>query len=170
MNKIVKITTGTIIIAAFSLMVYLGYSYLNKLKTELSSIALSELSTGKEVAVDFAEKPTVLSIFTSWCPYCNEDAPKMVALHEKYKDKINVYGINVTNRDELSEVKNYVEQHEITYPVLLDKTGDVYKYYGGDGFPALCFVNTDGEIIDYIIGSLDQDEIEASFKKLLGET
>ncbi|WP_054026014.1 TlpA family protein disulfide reductase [Bacillus sp. FJAT-28004] len=170
MNKIIKITTGTIIIAAIGLMVYLGYSYINKLKSELSSISLSELSTGEEVVVDFAAKPTVLSIFTSWCPYCNEDAPKMVALHEKYKDRINVYGINVTNRDEISEVQNYVAQHQIEYPVLLDQKGDVYEYYGGDGFPALCFVNTDGEIIDYIIGLLNQGEIEASFKKLLGES
>jgi hypothetical protein len=59
MNKIIKITTGTIIIAAIGLMVYLGYSYINKLKSELSSISLSELSTGEEVVVDFAAKPTV---------------------------------------------------------------------------------------------------------------
>lgn len=169
MNKVAKATTGAIIIMAIGLMFYAGISYINKLKSEMSSIELSELSSGEAVAVDFAEKPTVLSLFTSWCPYCNDDAPKMVTLHEKYKDRINLYGINVTNRDEISEVKNYVEEHGIEYPVLLDQLGDVYEYYGGDGFPALYFVNTDGKVIDSIIGSVSQDDIEASFKRLLAE-
>lgn len=170
MNRLAKTATGTILILAVGWMIYLGFNYVKNLKDESSRIQLSELRSGEEVEVDFAEKPTVLSLFTSWCPYCNEDAPKMIALHEKYKDQINIYGINVTNRDELSEVKSYVEEHGIKYPVLLDQTGDVYKYYGGDGFPALCFVNTDGEIIDYIIGSVSQEDMEASFKKLLGSS
>ncbi|NIK80280.1 thiol-disulfide isomerase/thioredoxin [Paenibacillus castaneae] len=170
MNRLSKYATGTILVLALGLVIYLGINYSIKLNEENSRIQLSELRGGAEVEVDFAEKPTVLSIFTSWCPYCNEDAPKMVALYEKYKDQINVYGINVTNRDELSEVQSYVEKHGIEYPVLLDQEGDVYKYYGGDGFPALCFVNTDGQIIDYIIGSVSQDDIEASFKKLLGSS
>lgn len=170
MNRLAKYATGTILVLALGLVMYIGINYSINLNEENSRIQLSELRGGEEVEVDFAEKPTVLSIFTSWCPYCNEDAPKIVALYEKYKDQINVYGINVTNRDELSEVQSYVEEHGIEYPVLLDQEGDVYKYYGGDGFPALCFVNTDGQIIDYIIGSVSQDDIEASFKKLLGSS
>lgn len=93
----------------------------------------------------------------------------MVDLHEKYKDRINLYGINVTNRDERSEVESYVEEHGIEYPVLLDEDGAVYEYYGAEGFPALYFINTDGIVVDYIVGSVDQNVIDASFASLLSE-
>jgi thiol-disulfide isomerase/thioredoxin len=134
---------------------------------EATGIHLTELGTNEQMTVDFAAKPTVVSLFTSWCTYCNEDAPKMAALHNKYKDRLNLVGVNITNRDDLSEVRSYVERHALQYPILLDTTGDVYAGFGGDGFPALYFINTEGKVIDAIIGSTDQDTLDASFRRLL---
>lgn len=85
-------------------------------------------------------------------------------MHKKYKDDIDLFGINLSNRDDIQDVKDYVEQYAIEYPVLLDDTGDIYKKYGGAGFPALYFFNSDGVIVDQIIGSTDIETIEDSFK------
>ncbi|CAH1189935.1 Thiol-disulfide oxidoreductase ResA [Paenibacillus plantiphilus] len=117
--------------------------------------------------VFYSDKPTVLLFFASWCPYCNEDAPKLVELQEKYRDKVNVYGINVINRDEYKEVAAYIDKHEITYPVLVDKKDEYYNYYGHAGFPSLFFVDRYGEVVDSIIGSADFDFIEDSFQYLI---
>lgn len=135
--------------------------------TSMEPIALKELASTNEVQIHFSEKPTVLLLFTSWCPYCNEDAPKIVALNEKYKDRFNIYGINLLYRDELSEVKAYVDQHQITYPILLDETGSFHEKYGKTGFPALFFINKQGKVIDQIIGSADISMIEDSFLYLV---
>ncbi|CAM4492863.1 thiol-disulfide isomerase/thioredoxin [Paenibacillus endophyticus] len=169
MDRIAKMTTGAIFVLVVGIMLYLTLHDASRINANDFQMELSELRSGEQVKVDFAEKPTVLSVFTSWCPYCNEDAPKMVDLHEKYKDRINLYGINVTNRDERSEVESYVEEHGIEYPVLLDEDGAVYEYYGAEGFPALYFINTDGIVVDYIVGSVDQNVIDASFASLLSE-
>lgn len=85
-------------------------------------------------------------------------------MHKKYKDDIDLFGINLSNRDDIQDVKDYVEQYAVEYPVLLDDTGDIYKKYGGSGFPALYFFNSDGVIVDQIIGSTDIETIEDSFK------
>jgi thiol-disulfide isomerase/thioredoxin len=134
---------------------------------EAGGIQLTELGSNEQMTVDFAAKPTVVSLFTSWCTYCNEDAPKMAELHRKYKDRLNLIGVNITKRDDLSEVRSYVERHALEYPILLDQTGDVYASFGGKGFPALYFVNTEGKVVDAIIGSTDQDTLDASFRNLV---
>ncbi|MDQ6421745.1 TlpA disulfide reductase family protein [Paenibacillus sp. LHD-117] len=164
-----KILNISIAILAVGFICYIGLTNWNgKAATvQASQIQLPELRTNEAVTVDFAEKPTVISLFTSWCTYCNEDAPKMAALHEKYKDRINLIGINITNRDDLSEVRAYAERHALAYPILLDLKGDVYARYGGDGFPALYFVNTEGKVTDSIIGSTDLETLDSSFRKLL---
>ncbi|MFF2886177.1 TlpA family protein disulfide reductase [Paenibacillus sp. NPDC057967] len=131
------------------------------------SIILQDLSNLSQVTIDYSEKPTVLLFFTSWCPYCNEDAPKIVELHDKYKEFINVYGINVIQRDELSEVIDYVEEHSIDYPVLLDQSNQLYTNYGSHGFPSMFFITPNGETIDAIVGSADISYIEQSFLKLI---
>jgi len=131
------------------------------------SIMLQDLNSFENVSIDYSDKPTVLLFFTSWCPYCNEDAPKIVELHDKYKEFINVYGINVIQRDELSEVIDYVEMHNIDYPVLLDQSNQLYTNYGSHGFPSMFFITPKGKTIDAIVGSADIDYIEQAFLKLI---
>jgi len=131
------------------------------------SIMLQDLSSHDYVSIDYSDKPTVLLFFTSWCPYCNEDAPKIVELHDKYKEFINVYGINVIQRDELSEVIGYVEKHNIDYPVLLDESNQLYTNYGSHGFPSMFFITPKGKTINAIVGSADMAYIEEYFLKLM---
>ncbi|TFE19567.1 TlpA family protein disulfide reductase [Cohnella luojiensis] len=136
------------------------------LSMNTENIVLKDLITSNKTSINFSEKPTALLFFTSWCPYCNEDAPKIVELQNKYKDNMNVFGINLIYRDDIDEVRSYVKNYKIEYPVLLDETGDIYEKYGGSGFPALYFFNSKGELIDQIIGSSDIEYIESSFINL----
>lgn len=131
------------------------------------TISLKDFATSQMTTIDFSEKPTVLLFFTSWCPYCNEDAPKVVELQKKYKDKINIYGINLLYRDDRSELQQYLTHHKIDYSILLDETGDTYDQIAGDGFPSLYFYKTDGTNIDRIIGSVPTETIERSIDDLL---
>lgn len=74
----------------------------------------------------------------------------MVALNEKYKDRVNTIGINLKNKDAIEDVRNYVVRYNITYPVPLDIKGVYHKQFGETGFPALFFINTRGGVINYI--------------------
>lgn len=130
------------------------------------SIVLRNFIDSTETSIHFSDKPTVLAFFTTWCPYCNEDAPKIVELHHKYKDTMNVVGINLSYRDDMEELKHYVDRHHITYPILLDESGTTFSRYNGDMFPALYFIDSQGDVIDEIIGSTDIASIEKSFISL----
>lgn len=188
MHKFKIRTTVSILLAALCIAIYLIVSYekpdrapvresgkaesgspagLTKLpKKTTPDIVLTGMDHS-DYKVFYSDKPTVLLFFVSWCPYCNEDAPKLMKLYEKYKDKVNVYGINVINKDEYKEVAAYIDQHKITYPVLVDKTNEYYDYYGHTGFPSLFFVDRNGEVVDSYIGSTDESDMEDSFEYLI---
>lgn len=163
-TKSIVITSVIILLITLSAIIY---AVLNNSSAGSGDIVLKELKSSSAVHINFSEKPTILLAFTSWCPYCNEDAPKIVSLYEKYKDKVNIYGINMLYRDDLDEVINYVDIHNIKYPILLDETGDTHRYLGEPAFPALLFMNSEGVIIDEIIGSTDIEIIEDSFINLI---
>ncbi|MCI3927035.1 TlpA family protein disulfide reductase [Paenibacillus sp. TRM 82003] len=131
-------------------------------------LALRDMA-GAEHEVLYAEKPTVLLFFTSWCPYCNEDAPKVVTLADKYGDDVRVYGVNLIHRDDPDELRAYVDRHGIRYPVLLDVDGAYYDEIAGEGFPALYFVDRGGRVTESIIGSTDLERIERAFRRLIRE-
>ncbi|SEM58961.1 TlpA disulfide reductase family protein [Paenibacillus sp. OV219] len=148
MRKFVVINTYVILTLALCFIIYSFVTHVTpapieddvQTGTAVPAISLKDAATSELTTIDFSKKPTVLLFFTSWCPYCNEDAPKIVQLEAKYKDKIQFYGINLLYRDDREEL--------------------------GDGFPSLYFYKTDGNLIDSIIGSTAIADIDFAFNYL----
>ncbi|CAG7648555.1 Sporulation thiol-disulfide oxidoreductase A [Paenibacillus solanacearum] len=119
---------------------------------------------GNMQTIALNDKPSVLLFFTSWCPYCNEDAPKIVSMYQKYKSDINIYGINLINREnDPDDVREYIKKYNIDYPVLLDDGGNLYRKYRAPGFPTLIFLNKHGKEMNRIVGSTAIEIIERQF-------
>ncbi|WP_228851521.1 TlpA family protein disulfide reductase [Aegicerativicinus sediminis] len=72
---------------------------------------------------EFRGKKVVLHIATTWCPYCNAEAPHLQSLAETNKE-VQVVIIDVKESKELVEEK-LVDQFGLTFPVLLDLDGSV---------------------------------------------
>lgn len=67
----------------------------------------------------------VLHIATTWCPFCNAEAPHLEALYQDYKDKnVAVLIIDVKEPKELIEEK-LQKKFNLTFPILLDTDGSV---------------------------------------------
>lgn len=168
MRKWAKWTTVLAFTVAFAAIVYVLVANLadeeNEPTVAAATMTLTDFATKLPQTIDFAEKPTVLQVFTSWCPYCNEDAPKVVELQKKYKDQIRIIGINLYPRDTEEDLAAYLTKHGITYPVLLDEDGSVYEKLGKTGFPALFIMDEKGEVATSRVGSIDRSDMEEFFQ------
>jgi peroxiredoxin len=87
-----------------------------------------------------------------------------VSLYEKYKNEINLYGINLQNRDNPIDLKAYIDKYKIQYPVLLDEESSLYKQYGSPGFPMLVFLDRKGKVTKRMVGSREKNVIEQQFR------
>lgn len=47
------------------------------------------------------DKPTLIDWYTDWCNPCKALIPVLEELNEEYKDKVNIYKINVDDQHEL---------------------------------------------------------------------
>src|SRR4051794_16340982 len=54
------------------------------------------------------EKPLFVNFWASWCGPCEEEAPDLVNLYNKYKGQFDLYAVNVTQGDKLENVKAFV--------------------------------------------------------------
>lgn len=141
-----------------------------KVGTEVGNQAPKfELRTldGKTLSFPTASKnPTVLYFWASWCGYCQQEAPDLVALAKKYKGKVEFYGVNTTARDDVEAANDYVQNYKIDFPTLLDMNGDVVKQYKLQGTPTSFFIDENGVIVDHHIGSAGKESLEASIQKI----
>ena len=83
---------------------------------------------GKFIVIHFA---------TTWCPFCNAEAPNLEQLYKEYSNKgVAVFIIDVKEEKELIE-KSF-SRFNFSFPVLLDADGKVSASYAPEGVqPAL---------------------------------
>lgn len=74
----------------------------------------------------------VIHVATTWCPYCNAEAPNLENLYKKYKGLgVQVYIIDVKESKELVKEK-LQDRFNFTFPVLLDSDGSVTSLFAPD--------------------------------------
>ncbi|RCW45638.1 TlpA family protein disulfide reductase [Paenibacillus prosopidis] len=112
-------------------------------------------------------KLTFVNFWASWCGPCELEAPDLQRIHEKYGDVIQLYGINATKYDKERAAREFVNEYEFTFPILMDRVGDVTKQYKVDTFPTSFLIDSNGVIRERINGVITFEEWERLIEKWL---
>jgi len=124
---------------------------------------------GEEVQLsDLKGKKVYLNFWATWCPPCKEEMPIMQEFYDEHQDEVEVVALNATGteRDE-NDVRDLIDEDGYTYPVLLDKTGDVTDTYNVFAMPTTFFIGTDGTIQKQThIGPMDYDFMVETMNEL----
>ncbi len=88
----------------------------------------------------FAGRARIVQLFGTWCPNCNDEAPFLAELHERYADRgLSIVGLafEVTGDVErdLEQLRRYRDRWDVGYPLLL--AGTANKASATRAFPYL---------------------------------
>lgn len=125
---------------------------------------------GKEIKLsDLRGKTVLINLWASWCPPCRYEMPGIQAAYEKYKDKgLVVLGIDFTVQDNLPDVKAFIQELKLTFPILLDETGDVsVGLYGMRGLPTSYFIDTEGVLHRIQVGAMLPEKLDEYLAEIL---
>jgi thiol-disulfide isomerase/thioredoxin len=112
------------------------------------------------------DKPVMVNFWASWCGPCEVEAPDLISMHEKYKDKFDLYAINATKYDFKDSIDNFLKLYPYPFPVLMDKKGDAYDLYRIKAFPTTFLIDRNGVIVD-AFAALSPKELERRIKRLI---
>lgn len=112
-------------------------------------------------------KVVIVNFWASWCEPCKIEMPHFQTIYEQYEQDLEILAVNYTTKDKLKDVKNFVQNHALTFPILLDETGDISTMYGAFALPTTIILDRTGTIAHEIIGPLDEAALETLIKKLL---
>jgi len=103
---------------------------------------------------DHAGKVVLVSFWATWCPECIFEMPSLQALSKALpNDEFIILGINVGEDQKL--VRSFVEEHRVTFPILLDHDLAVYKKWPVLGVPTSFVINQQGKIVYSVIGAIE---------------
>ena len=108
---------------------------------------------------DFRGKWVVVNYWATWCPPCLEEIPDLVDLYDNNRDKLVVLGIN---HEEVNDeyLKEFVESHLISYPVLRAEPVPVTPLGPVLGLPTTYIISPEGEAMARQEGPVTREAIE----------
>lgn len=116
---------------------------------------------GKQVKLsDHRGKWVVVNYWATWCPPCLREIPELIAFHEDHKDK-DALVLGVALEDiKLSELKEFVDEYFINYPVLRMKPAPRSELGVITGLPTSFLISPEGELVAQQTGPVSAKLIE----------
>jgi len=130
---------------------------------------LKTLDGGEVTLSDLRGRPVLINFWASWCVPCRVEMPELVRAYEENKEAgFVILGVNLTYQDSLTEVKAFAQEFGMTFPVLLDETGEVTDdLYRLRGLPLTVFVNREGVITRLHLGAMTREQIDEFVGEIL---
>ncbi len=131
-----------------------------------------DLLEGGEVTLSQLRGQVVLvNLWASWCPPCRAEMPAIQRVYETYRDQgLEVIALNTTYQDSEREATAFIQELGLTFPVALDRTGEVIRQYLLRALPTTFFVDTEGVIRKVVVGGpMSEALIRTNIESLLPE-
>jgi thiol-disulfide isomerase/thioredoxin len=115
-------------------------------------------------------KVTIVNFWATWCPPCRAEIPDLVALQQKYRDRLQIIGIS---EDEggpgvVDKVMRFAADHDMNYPIAMMSPELEAKFPGIGALPTSFIVDRDGRVVQKHVGMLRPTVTELETRALAG--
>lgn len=117
---------------------------------------------------DLRGRPVVLNFWASWCGPCRIETPHFQAFSEQYADELVVVGVN--QQESTAVIADFAAEFGLTYPLLVDASGEINRTYAVFGLPTTLFIDAEGVIVDIAPGAITAAYLEERTAQLVAES
>lgn len=122
---------------------------------------------GEPVTLDSYDGRVVLvNVWATWCAPCREEMPSMQRLYDLFsRDDFEIAAISVDAPPRSADSRGnpggdaiaFARELGLTFPVLLDPTGEIQRTYRTSGVPESFLIGRDGIIYKKVAGPTEWD-------------
>jgi len=117
---------------------------------------------------DYKGQGVFLNFWGTWCEPCKKEMPAMERQYQQFKDKgVQVLAVNIAQSN--FEVQKFVDEYDLTFPVVIDKTKSVMQAYNVGQLPASFLVSPDGKVKRIPPGELSEEQIQSLMESIKPE-
>ena len=116
---------------------------------------------------DLKGKPVLLNFWSTWCGPCVSEMPYLQEIYDEWSGK-GLMLLAINGGESSSKVSKFLQDYNLSLPVLLDTEGIVAQRYNVSGIPTTFFIDKEGIIQEKVIGAFpNKAEIEKRLSKIV---
>jgi peroxiredoxin len=118
------------------------------------NFTLPNLKGGAISLKDYRGRVVVLNFWATWCPPCVEEMPSLAAFAREMESAgVTVVGVSLDYDEDA--LRQFIEKHEVKFPIARDTQQRVSAQYGTFKYPETYIIDPDGNITDKLIGAIN---------------
>ncbi len=123
-----------------------------------------DLRGGTKQLKDLNGKVVFLRFWADWCRYCTTEMPVIDEFYRDCKDRgFIVLAVNVKQSE--ATARAYVQKLNLSFPVALDRKGEISAKYRVTGLPTNYVINREGVLKEMLIGVISDKKMLEDFLK-----
>lgn len=107
--------------------------------------------------------PAVINLWASWCGPCRKEMPMLA---EAARTNPDVQFVGVNTQDGGENAAELLAKTGVTYPQLVDLDAVVLGYTRVPGLPVTLALDSDGVVVDRVIGEVSKEELATMLDSL----
>jgi cytochrome c biogenesis protein CcmG/thiol:disulfide interchange protein DsbE len=113
-------------------------------------------------------RPVFVNFWASWCVPCRAEMAEIIHAYGAHaQQRLVVLAVNLTDQEHMADVRRFVSELRMPFPVLLDRNGKVRKSYRLRGVPTSVFIDTLGIIRLVNRGPITRETIQRGLAEIL---
>ena len=102
-------------------------------------------------AVASRNKVVLVNFWATWCGPCRIELPQFAKLYKEKRGRgLEILAVNEDRED--GKLTEYLKEKPLSFPVLVDKDGEVAKQYGVEAFPTSVLIDGNGRVLMVVDG------------------
>jgi peroxiredoxin len=120
---------------------------------------LHDIEDHQHELIDYRGNIVLLNFWATWCAPCRLEMP-LLEQHSRMLAGQGVVILAVNLRESLGSVGEFIEEMDLTMPVLLDSEGKVSELYRIIGYPSTIIIDASGRIKVIHIGIISEEQLD----------
>lgn len=116
-----------------------------------------ETLTGETARLsDYLGQRVIVNFWATWCPPCRAEIPDFQKVYDQ--EDVTILAVNLTGSETSKDkVSEFVDDFEMTFPVLMDDQSEVSTLYQVQAYPTSYMIDSNGHIHFSAMGAMNYD-------------